>query len=185
MPPSESQGKPPRVAVADPSGGTAHPRCCLFVVACHLVLATRAAPHHRIAPTSLGGLTTSRARKSPVKRHPRAQVAMRISVVAEGRSLSMELEPALDAGGWSPTAAMQRRIHVWTLDLPGYCMGGKPQTCWYIRGRRARVCDRYSITGTRTFSYPHFPQKLRGVPILFPFHSIPFHADDINERPRT
>lgn len=79
MPPSESQGKPPRVAVADPSGGTAHPRCCLFVVAWHLVLATRAAPHHGIAPTSLGGLTTSRARKSPVKRHAREQVAMRIT----------------------------------------------------------------------------------------------------------
>lgn len=134
MPPSESQGKPPRVAVADPSGGTAHPRCCLFVVACHLVLATRAAPHHRIAPTSLGGLTTSRARKSPVKRHPRAQVAMRIT----GRGTV-----PFDGAGACPW----RRASVQPLPCNAGFMSGsarllygwKPQTCWYIRARRARA----------------------------------------------
>jgi hypothetical protein len=134
VPPSESQGKPPRVAVADPSGGTAHPRCCLFVVAWHLVLATRAAPHHGIAPTSLGGLTTSRARKSPVKRHPRAQVAMRIT----GRGTV-----PFDGAGACPW----RRASVQPLPCNAGFMSGsarllygwKPQTCWYIRARRARA----------------------------------------------
>lgn len=72
-----------------------------------------------------------------MKRHPRAQVAMRISVVAEGRSLSMELEPALDAGGWSPTAAMQRRIHVWIC--PAIVWGETTNVLVYTRPARARV----------------------------------------------